>query len=490
MTESRQLTFRGGWLAAFVPVIVFLFFCVLYFVVLQAFDLTALAMGGFVALLVGALLSRNYARYWSAVMGGISSPSAVVIVVILLVIGMLAELIKVTNVSQGFVWLARELGINAGLFTFFTFLTVCAVAMATGSSIGTMFTAFPIFYPAGVVLGAEPALLAGAIVSGAIFGDNLAPISDTTIISAATQRFRRKAGVADIAGVVRSRARYALVAAGISGAAYLIAGSRASGTTDIQSALQGAAKPAGLVMLIPVAIMLVVAFLARDIFKAVTVGLVLGTVAALWSGLLSFDGVIGVSDGAPTGYLVLGVAHMLPTVALVIAVFGIVGVLTDAGVLERTATWLVNSRFASTPRGAEASIAFGSTATAVLFGGVNSASMLAFGPVADEIGSRVNLHPYRRSNVMDCFSMGIAAVVPFLSAFLLIGASLTKGYDFVQPLGIVTLFTGTLYPLVLTLVMAVAVFTGWGRRFEGPGGAESPTSERVEEDLAPAATVG
>src|SRR5699024_11816066 len=94
-------------------------------------------------------------------------------------------------------------------------------AMATGSSIGTMFTAFPIFYPAGVLLGADPAMLAGAIVSGAIFGDNLAPISDTTIISASTQRYRHRDGSADIGGVVTSRARYALVAALLAAICYL-----------------------------------------------------------------------------------------------------------------------------------------------------------------------------------------------------------------------------------------------------------------------------
>ena len=209
MSEPRELTFRGGWLAAFVPVAVFLFFCVLFFVILQAFEMQALAMGGFVALLLGAVLATNYRHYWDAVMRGIGSPTAVSIVVILLVIGMFAHLIKATNVSDGFVWLANEIGVDARLFTLFTFIVVCTVAMATGSSIGTMFTAFPIFYPAGVALGAEPALLAGAIVSGGIFGDNLAPISDTTIISAASQRFRRRSGVADIGGVVGGRAQIA-----------------------------------------------------------------------------------------------------------------------------------------------------------------------------------------------------------------------------------------------------------------------------------------
>lgn len=479
MTEPQRLTFRGGWLMAFVPVVIFLFFCVLFFVVLKAFDLTALAMGGFVALLIGAVLARDYRRYWDSAMRGISSPTAVTIVVILFVIGMLAELIKATNVSGGFVWLADSLGLSGAAFTFFAFLAVCLVAGATGSSIGTMFTAFPIFYPAGVLLGASPGLLAGAIVSGAIFGDNLAPISDTTIISASTQRFRRRDGVADIAGVVTSRARYALLAAAISAVAYLALGGIGGGSgSGADALLQDSKNALGLVMLIPVAIMLIVAFTTRNIFLAATTGIVLCTITALWSGLLTPDGIVGVTDGTPTGFLVTGVGNILPTVALVIAVFGIMGVLTDAGVLEHVVDGLTRSRLTNTPRGAEAAIGLGVSATTLLFGGVNSAAMVTFGPVADEIGARVNLHPYRRANVMDCFALGLASVVPFLSAYLYIGVLLTGGYDGVQSLSVQSIFVGTFYPLVLTLVLIGAVVTGWGRRYEGPGGAV--TAEPVD----------
>src|SRR5690606_6786117 len=99
--------------------------------------------------------------------------------------------IKVTDVSSGFVWLASTIGVGSATFTLFTFVAVCVISMSTGSSIGTMFTAFPIFYPAGVLIGADPTLLAGAIISGAVFGDNIAPISDTSIISASTQRSSR-----------------------------------------------------------------------------------------------------------------------------------------------------------------------------------------------------------------------------------------------------------------------------------------------------------
>lgn len=465
---------------AFIPPALFLVFCVLYFIVFKAFDMTALGMGGFVSLLVGAVFARNYGKYWEHALGGIGSDTSVAIVVILFMVGMISSMIKATGVAVGLVWLAQEIGLTATYYTFFVFIAVSIVSMATGSSIGTMFTAFPIFYAAGISIGAAPAPIAGAILSAAILGDNLAPISDTTIISSSSQRFRNKNAVADVGGVVRHRARYALTAAGISALLFLAIGLAGSGNAVAVTEFKSAASPLPLLMLIPVTIMLIVAMMTRDIFMAVTVGLVLGSLTGLASGLLTPEMIIGVSDGNPTGFLYAGVNSMLGTVALVIATFGIMGVLRGAGVTELIVSKITSGSLSSTPRGVEFAIGLGVSATTIVFGGVNSAAMLTFGPVADELGARVGLHPYRRSNIMDCFALGLASVVPVLSAYLFVGALLTSGYEGVPAQSTFDLFPVTLYPLVLTLVMIVAAWTGWGRSFEGADGTPVKTlPERI-----------
>jgi len=460
-TARAPLDFRGGWGAALIPLGVFLAVSVWFFAVQQTFDFLALTAGALVGLLAGALFARSPERYWGAVFRGVGSTSSSTIIAILAIVGMYAQLIKDTGLADGMVWLATSLGVSGAVFLPFTFVSTCLVALSTGSSIGTMFTIFPVLYTAGVALGTPEALLAGAIVSGAIFGDNLAPISDTTIISSTSQRFRHRAGVADISGVVRSRSRYALTAAGVSLVVFVVAGI-ASGPATAPSP---AGDPTGLLMLLPVIVMLVVAVALRSLFTAITIGLALGVITGLLTGLLPADGILGAdAEGHATGFLVAGLAAILPTIALVFAVFGIMGVLIESGIIERLTTVLVGSRLASTPRGAEAIIAVGTSVVTVAYGGVNSASMATFGPIVDELGARVGLHPYRRANVMDCFAMGVACVVPLLSAFVFIGAALTD-------LDPVAVFVGSVYPLVLTAVMIVAVVTGWGRRFEAADGS-------------------
>lgn len=178
-------------------------------------------------------------------------------------------------------------------------------------------------------------------------------------------------------------------------------------------------------------------------------------------------------DGTAGGFLVAGISDILPLIGLGLVVFSIIGILEGAGIFDRIVQLAARSTFASTPRGSELVIGLGAALTAGIFAGVNGPSMLMFGPVADRIGSRSGLHPFRRANVMDCFTLGIGSVVPIVSSFLLIAGLLTQGHgDGVPALSPIAIFTTAFYPLVLTLVILMAVLTGWGRRFEGPEGAE------------------
>ena len=67
------------------------------------------------------------------------------------------------------------------------FLIAAIVSTAMGTSMGTIGAIGPIAYAVSIKTGIDPALMAGTIVSGAMFGDNLSIISDTTIAATRTQ---------------------------------------------------------------------------------------------------------------------------------------------------------------------------------------------------------------------------------------------------------------------------------------------------------------
>ena len=456
--KENKLMFRGGVMLSLVPVLIYVFFCVVLFIGFKAFNMEALAVGGFLALLVGGLFCTSYSDYWDSVIRGISSVTSVSVVVILLLVGMFSQLIKICGLSGGFVWMANAMGIKGGMFVAFTFLATCIVSTATGSSIGTMFIAFPIFYPAGLILGANEIFMAGSIVSGAIFGDNLAPISDTTIASASTQQFA-DGRPADIGGVVSSRLKYSAVAGLITIVIFAVFGGM--GGSFQGGAIDAAANPVSLIMLVPVVVMLAVSTKTRNIYAGILVGLGLGTAVGLAAGLFTFDAVFAndAANNAAVGFLIDGVNNILPTCALVISVFGIMGVLNDAGMLDMIADKILNSHMAQTDSGAELVCMAGIAVTTILLGGVTSASILTFGPILNKIGSAKNIHPYRRANLLDGTANSLPSIVPFLSVFVFIGAALTG-------LSPVVVAGGTIYGFVLFAVFVGAVLTGWGRKPE------------------------
>lgn len=476
MSENNYpVKFRGTKGFAFVPMIIFLVFCIVYFVVFKVFDMNALAVGGFLGLLVGALFTKTYDKYWDAAMKGIGSSTSVSIVVILLVIGMFTKLMAVSGVSGGFVWLAYQVGINGGIFTGFTFLASCLITTATGSSIGTLSTVFPILYPAGVLMGSNPGILAGAILSGAIFGDNLAPISDVTIASTTNQRFREKEGNADIAGTVGYRFKYALIAGAIAFILFVIFGGGGTAQAGAEEILRENMNPKGLIMLIPVVCLLFVSIRTQNIFKAVTTGLITGIIAGLASGAFGPDAILSIQDGAAGGFIYEGFTGMIGICLFCMALFGALGILEESGMMHAVIETIGNSSAAKTARGTELLIMLGSLLTTVLVGGVTSASVLTFGPVADELGAEHKIHPYRRANLLTGFANTFPAILPFISAFIFISESviepLVEESSYLPAVAPSQIFSGAFYPMVLFFVLLISILTGWDRIYEGKNGA-------------------
>lgn len=452
--NRQKLKFHGGIGMSLIPVAIYVIFCMVLFIGFKAFNMEALAVGGFLALLVGGIFCTSYSDFWESAIKGISSITAVSVVVILLLVGMFSALIKLCGLSGGFVWIANAVGMKGGIFVAFTFIATCIVSTATGSSIGTMFIAFPIFYSAGILLGTNEMMMAGSIVSGAIFGDNLAPISDTTIASASTQQFKN-GKPADIGGVVSSRIKYSAVAGLISILIFAIFGG--IGGTYQGGSIDAASNPVSLIMLIPVILMLTVSTKTRNIYQGILVGLATGTIVGLIAGLFTPAQIFSndVANNAAVGFLVDGINNILPTCALVISVFGIMGVLSDAGMLDLIAEKILNSKMAGSTKGAELICMIGISVTTILLGGVTSASILTFGPILNKIGTAKNIHPYRRANLLDGTANSLPSIIPFMSVFVFIGSALTG-------LSPVVVAGGTVYAFVLFLVFLVAVLTGWG----------------------------
>lgn len=229
---------------------------------------------------------------------------------------------------QGLLWMGMTTGAQGGVFVVLVFLAAMLFALGTGTSTGTCIALSPVLYPAGYFLGADPAMLGLAILSGAAFGDNLAPISDTTIVSAYTQG-------AEMRDVVRSRFPLAISAASISAVVFLVFGG--GGEVRPLPEMQASLNPSGLFMLLALAIVVVSALKGRHIIES----LIYGNVAAAFVGMLI--GTIRPADifsvpaakGGSTGLIQAGIDNVVGAIIFAILILAVTQILVECGIMRR-----------------------------------------------------------------------------------------------------------------------------------------------------------
>ncbi len=469
--------FFGGPAALLLPLALFVATTFALFSVEQAFDLYGLAAAGLAALFAGALLSKTPALYWKAAVAGAASTLTGTVVLLLLAAGVFSAVVKAGGAADGVVYLGNLLNLSGNAFTVFALLAATLFGTATGSSIGTLLTAVPLLFPAGVALGADASLLAGALLSGAIFGDHLSPVSDVTVISAMTQR-TTDGRTPEIGAVVTTRLPYALPALGIALLGYAVLSgdaqsvASASGTANavtLPSLPQGDA--AGLAMLLPVFLLIAVAVRTRDVLTAAGAGIVSGLAIGLATGRFEAADILGVHEGAVSGILYAGVTGMGGIILLCITLFAFTEVVTRSGLGEAAVEKLLGTNTVSDKRTGsalrmEVLLAAATLVVTTLFAAVTSASTALVGVLANDPANRAGLDPLRRAHLLTGFANGLPVLMPF-SAFILILTGILSGLpggDAVTP---VALGLSSFYPLALTAVLVFSIATGFGRNAKG-----------------------
>lgn len=454
---ARRLEFYGGVPALFIPFAVMLAGILwLGFTGLalpEAFWPMVLA-----GLFVGLLLARSKQAYVDALIAGVGSRMLAVILLAWFLAGVLGTLLSQTGVIDGLVWLSLQAGVSPAWFPLITFVAAGILSMSTGTSIGTILATTPILFPAGFAIGADPLLLVGAIIGGAFVGDNLAPISDTTIVSAYSQG-------AEIPKVVRTRLKYAATAAAATLGLYVVfaltgpQGQAARGDLDV--------GPQGLIMLLAPALLIVLMVAGYhfvvSLLYSIAFGLALGLVTGLltWGDLLTVDG----TTFTASGIIVDGMSGLVGIAVFTIFLMGLIGTFEHGGLID----WLMerSRRFARSPRSAEASIVSVSLAVNALTT-AGTPTMVMIGPFVRRLGHRFRIAPWRRGNLLDACSTTIIGFLPYSVAVLIPfglvqdtvqGANLS-GFN---PVGLVPY---VFYCWALMIVIIVAAITGWGREYQ------------------------
>lgn len=281
------------------------------------------------------------------------------------------------------------------------FLLAGFLSLSVGTSMGTIAAITPIALAVAEASGLDKALVVGAVLGGATFGDNLSLISDTAIAAARTQG-------CSVREKFRENLKMALPAALIT-LAMLAYVSDATPLTDTGSFSFG--------LVIPYLIVLGLALAGLDVLLVLSIGLVTAGVAGV---VFSANG-YGVVAFAADIYA--GFEDVFEILLLALLVGGLGALIKAGGGLEWLAQAIARaSRHRDGRRTGEWSIAILGAITDV-FTANNTVAILVSGGVARDIADRHDVQPARAASVLDIFVCCVQSVLPH-GAQILLAASL------------------------------------------------------------------
>lgn len=460
--ETSDLAFYGGWIGTIAPFLLFLF-GVSWLGLSGAPDETGFWPVLLLALGLGLLLSKDRTRYADAIVDGMGHRLIMLLVLAWILAGVLGVLLRDSGLMSSLVWAAGAAGVSGGGFVVATFLVCAIFSTATGTSLGTIIVVAPLLYPAASVLGADPSFTIGAILAGATFGDNISPISDTTIASATTQG-------AKLGSVVRSRLRYALPAAAVSLVVFGVLGG--SGEPPTAVAAGDTADPLGLAMLVVPALVLTLLIRGHHLIVGLFAGIGSAALLGLLLGRFALTDLFWIDQEnfVASGILLEGMRRAIGVSVFTLLLMGLVAGVEASGLMRRLIRW-VEAR-AKSAASAEWWI-FGSISAATLLTTHSAVAILTVGSLAREVGTSAGVGPYRRANILDV----AVCTYPFLFPFFIptiLAASMTFGVPDMPRVSPWDAGLHNVHSWALLGVLLVAIATGWGRTEREPDDDVTP----------------
>ncbi|NOI92088.1 Na+/H+ antiporter NhaC family protein [Vibrio splendidus] len=425
---------------ALIPLIVFLalFIGVGTYLSLQGVDFAFYQLpapiAALPAVMLALLLSKDKLnRAIEQFLGGVGHKDIIAMCMIYLLAGAFAAVAK----ASGGVDATVNLGLSAiptSMILPGIFLISAFIATAMGTSMGTIAAVAPVALGIADSAGMSIPLTAGVVLSGAMFGDNLSIISDTTIAATRSQG-------CEMRDKFKENIRIALPAALIAIVIF------AFNSTATQVPETG---PIEWLKVLPYITILILAVSGMNVFVVLTIGILL-------AGGVSLGSVenYGMTDYAQDIYA--GFGNMQEIFLLSMLIGGLSELMRRQGGLAFLTNLVsgVIRAFGSSHskqangRASELGIA-GLVSMVNLCTANNTVAIIVSGSVARQLAEENNVSPRRSASLLDIFSCVIQGVLPYGAQVLLLGSVFN-----LSPLDIVA---NSYYCFALAVVAVVAVF--------------------------------
>lgn len=285
------------------------------------------------------------------------------------------------------------------------FIVSCFVSLAMGTSVGTITLITPIAMAVASGSGFSVPLCIGAVMSGAMFGDNLSFISDTTIAACNGQGCAMK-------DKFRANFKIALPAAL---ATLVIIFIRTSGM-NIE---YGVIMNYDLVQVIPYALVLIGGIIGINVFVVLLIGIVSGSIIMLATGAVEATALLSnMGSGAAGMYETTMVAILVSAICALIQEYG--GFTTLLHFIKRVFKGKNGGKL-----GMGLLVGAMDIATAN-----NTVAIVMSNPITKEMAEEYDITPQNAASILDTFSCIFQGIIPYGAQMLVaISAAAELGYN-------------------------------------------------------------
>lgn len=310
------------------------------------------------------------------------------------------------------------------------FIVSAFVSLAMGTSVGTITLITPIAVAIAASTGFPVALCVGSVVGGAMFGDNLSFISDTTIAACNGQGCQMK-------DKFRENFWIALPAAIVTGIIIVI---KCAGT-DVSNIVVGEYN---LIQIIPYVLVLIGGIIGINVFVVLLIGIVTGSIIMVASGATAMtDLIASMGSGAAGMFETTMVAILVSAICALIAEFG--GFVALLNFIKRIF------------KGKKA----GKLGMGLLVGAMdvatanNTVAIVMANPIAKEMAEDYGISPRKAASILDTFSCVAQGIIPYGAQMLVaLAACAELGFE----ISAFDIIPNLFYPYMLLLSVLVFIF--------------------------------
>ena len=412
-------------ISALLPIVVFLALFLGIGIITQDFYRMPAIVAFLIGLIVAMIQNKNlsFDDKIKVIAKSVGDENVITMCLIFLAAGAFSGAVSASGGAQSVVNFGLSI-IPSNLAVVGLFVIGCFISLSMGTSMGTIATLAPIAIGISNNTGFSLAICMGSVVCGAMFGDNLSMISDTTIAAVKTQGCKMKDKFKENFFIV-------LPAAILSIVIFFVL------TKDL-SYVANDELTYSLIKIVPYLFVLIGALMGINVFVVLIGGTVLSLVIGVCSGAIPFMSMFNVVGD--------GIVGMYDITVISIVVSCIVGLVRENGGIQYLLD-MISSRIKSS-KGAEYGIAL------LVFlvdccTANNTLAIIMSGPIAKEISDEYHVSNTRCASLLDIFASVGQGVIPY-GAQLLSAASLSG-------LSVMAIMPYLYYPLFMALSAMVFI---------------------------------